>query len=266
MLRRHHGPLRVQKHFEPEPGLCQHIIVHPPAGMAGGDRLTLAIEVGPGAHAQLTTPGATPWYRAAVAASPALSVAAAAPSAESPAARQSVSAKVLAGGVLELLPREHILFDGAHAALDATLDLAADARAIVWETLVLGRAHGDRPFLDGHLDLAARIVVGGELRLADRLRLDARDPMRRSPLGLAGASVMASVFLVGPDLAPATVAAVRALATPCRAGLTQLPGVAVGRWLGAAVEPARQWLEAVWSLTRPDLLGRAAVPPRIWRT
>ena len=44
-LRRHVGPLRIQKHFEPEPGLCEHVIVHPPAGIAGGDRLDINVTV-----------------------------------------------------------------------------------------------------------------------------------------------------------------------------------------------------------------------------
>jgi urease accessory protein len=43
--RKHHGPVRVQKMLWPEKtGVCHAIIVHPPAGIAGGDHLTFQIE------------------------------------------------------------------------------------------------------------------------------------------------------------------------------------------------------------------------------
>ncbi|KPA93832.1 urease accessory protein UreD, partial [Pseudomonas asplenii] len=63
--RRHLGPLRVQKHLYAEgPEVCQHIIVHPPGGIAGGDRLDISAHVERDAWAQLTSPGAAKWYRA----------------------------------------------------------------------------------------------------------------------------------------------------------------------------------------------------------
>jgi urease accessory protein len=42
--------------------------------------------------------------------------------------------------------------------------------------------------------------------------------------------------------------------------------VLVVRHLGGAAERSRTFVQAVWRLLRPALLGRPAVPPRIWAT
>jgi urease accessory protein len=50
------------------------------------------------------------------------------------------------------------------------------------------------------------------------------------------------------------------------AGLTWMPQLLVGRYLGYSAEAARNWLAALWETLRPAVAGRAAQRPRIWNT
>ena len=247
-LRRHLGPLRVQKHLYAEgPEVCQHIIVHPPGGIAGGDQLTISAHVGPQAWAQLTSPGAAKWYRAAG------------------PAYQTLHLNVAAGATLEWLPQETIVFSEAQAELSTRIDLEGDARLFYWDIVALGRLASGEPFEQGYFQSQLDIRRDGQLLWHERQRIVGGDGLLNSPIGLDGHSVFATLLVTG-EISPQLLETCRSLPNPVRGDLTQLPGMLVARCLAGEALQARAWLIDLWGLLRPALLGREALAPRIWST
>lgn len=248
VLRRHKGPLRVQKHLYAEgPEVCQHIIVHPPGGIAGGDRLDISVHVGIDAWAQLTSPGAAKWYRAA---GPAF---------------QDLRLHVDAGATLEWLPQETIVYCAAQAKLRTTIELEGDARLFYWDIIALGRPAANERFDAGYFQARLDIRRDGQLLWHERQRVAGDDGLLDSPIGLDGHPVFATLIVTG-EIDAGLMERCRELPSKVRGDLTQLPGIIVGRCLASEALHARAWLIELWQLLRPRLLGREALPPRIWST
>ncbi|WP_018928450.1 urease accessory protein UreD [Pseudomonas umsongensis] len=246
--RRHQGPLRVQKHLYAEgPEVCQHIIVHPPGGIAGGDRLDISASVGTHAWAQITSPGAAKWYRAAG------------------PAYQKLDLHVAAGATLEWLPQETIIFSAAQAELSTSIDLEGDARLFYWDVVALGRPASGERFDLGHFQAHLDIRRDGQLLWHERQRITGDDGLLDSPIGLDGQPVFATLLVTG-EIDSELLEKCRSLPNEVRGDLTQLPGLLVARCLASEALLARGWLIDLWRLLRPALLGREAVPPRIWAT
>jgi urease accessory protein len=246
--RSHAGPLRVQKALYPEgPRACHVIVVHPPGGVVGGDRLDVDMRLGAGSHVCATTPGAAKWYRA---------------NSGRPASRQDVRLRVGDGAALEWLPQESIFYDGAAVELEHEVELAADAVYIGSEILCFGRrAMGER-FVRGQIRQRTRIHQAGRLVWHEQGRMDAAG--LASPLGLGGNSVCATLLAVGKPL-PAPLQARLRAELPGLA-LSQVKSVFVARHLGVDAESARAAMLGVWRVVRPHLLGMDARVPRIWHT
>ena len=251
--REHHGPLRIQKPLYPEgPELCHAIVLHPPAGIAGGDQLRIGIQADAGAQILLTTPGAGKWYRSAGA-----------------IAEQIMSIKVGVGGTAEWLPQESIIYDGAEARMRTVVDLAEGARYLGVETICLGRRASGETFEHGSLRLATDIRIAGQLVWHERGRIDGGSSLLHSSIGLAGYSVCSTVLVAGVATPAETLAACRA-ASSCEAdaqwGVSALPQVFVARYLGHSAEAARAWFIQLWQHIRPVFIGREMAIPRIWNT
>lgn len=252
---RHHGPLRVQRALYPEGDtVCQAIVLHPPSGIAGGDHLAISAQVGAGAHAQLTTPGAGKWYRSGGA-----------------EASQSIDFTVGEGATLEWLPQETIVFDGARARMETRVALTADSRYIGWDILCLGRAAAGERFEKGRFDLFFRVDRGNAPIWLERGGFDGNDTMLSSPAGWAGATVCGTLLCAFPELpqqAPTLLEACRKKipADGASHGVSALPGILVARYLGDSSEAARLWFGELWAILRPVCCGRPVVTPRIWNT
>jgi urease accessory protein len=257
-LDRHEGPLRVLQRLYPEgPGICHHVLVHPPGGIVGGDVLALEARLDSRCHALITTPGATRFYRSA-----------------GDTSTQSVQATLAEGARLEWLPMETIAYSACQAHNQLRFDLAPGAEMIGWDLLALGLPAAGQAFEDGRfvqqLELPGAWLERGSIDAADLRLLD-------SPLGWTGRRVLATMwFAAGSALQPArrdalldsaraVVAAQSALSA--QAGATAPhERVVVLRALADRVEPAMQLLKQVWAAWRGTAWQLAATPPRLWRT
>ncbi|HQT26658.1 MAG TPA: urease accessory protein UreD [Burkholderiales bacterium] len=250
--RKHFGPLRVQKPFYPEGGVCHVLLLHPPAGIAGGDRLEIEALLEEGSHALMTTPGAGKFYGSI-----------------GPEASVSCQFEVGKNAVLEWLPQETIVFDGAKARTTTKVNLDEEASFIGWEVICLGRRASGERFDSGFLGLSTRLERNGIPFWLERGLLEGGSPLLKSKAGLSGFSSSCTLLASGKGMSPALLAACREILpqeTGALHGLTMLPDLLVGRYLGHSSEAARAWFVDIWRLLRPAMIGRDPHPPRIWRT
>lgn len=251
--REHYGPLRVQKSLHPEGNdVCHAILLHPPAGIAGGDELDIEVDVGADAHALLTTPGAAKWYRSA-----------------GPWAKQNVRLAAAENAILEWLPQETLVFDSARARLKTHISVAVNAAFIGWEILCLGRRASGERFDHGTLQLHTAIERGGRPLWLERGQLHGGATLLQSPAGLAGYPVCATLLAASDRIDASLLARCREHDPPesdVQYGVTALPDLLVARYLGHSAEAARSWFVSLWQCIRPALTGRDAHAPRIWNT
>jgi len=249
--REHRGPLRVQRALYPEgERICHVILLHPPAGIAGGDELRIDVQVGEGGHALLTTPGAGKWYRSAGA-----------------TGRLTQTIAVASGAVCEWLPQESIAFDGALGESRLEVELAGNGVFIGSEILCFGRTASGERFGRGRLGLQTRIRRDGRAVWLERGQVTGGGSQMDARVALGGAPVSGTLLVAAPGIAPALRDACREVPVAVGEGaLTLLPDLLVARYLGPGAEPARQWFAALWARLRPAVAGSEARIPRIWNT
>ena len=174
----------------------QAVLVNTAGGITGGDRFSLAATAGPGTHLTLTTQAAERAYGAQPG--------------ETGRLRNRLT--VEAGAAMHWLPQETILFEKSALRRDMQVDLAADARLLFVETVVLGRAAMGEDLHD--ITFADRVEIrrAGTPVFLDAAQLtgDAQAQMARNA---GGARAFASLVYVAPD-AEALLGPVRETLSP----------------------------------------------------
>jgi urease accessory protein len=220
----------------------QAILINVAGGLTGGDRMEIAATAGQGSRLALTTQSAERVYRAA-----------------GGSARVRTHLRVASGAALDWLPQETILFDGG--ALDRALraDLAPDARFLLVEPVVFGRAAMGETVV--RADFRDRIEVrrGARPLWLDAIRLDGAVAARLArPAVACGGGAMAALLYVAPDAA-AHLGPVRALLPATGGASLVAPDVLVLRLVAADGFGLRAHLVPVLERLCRDGL------PRSWR-
>jgi urease accessory protein len=233
------GSLRVRCPGAPAAEL-EAVLINTAGGVAGGDRFALDIAAGKDTRLVVTTAAAEKVYRTL-----------------GPESTIDVKLDVAAAASLAWLPQETILFDRARLARSIEVSLAADARLLMAEAVVLGRTGMGESVEQGALTDRWRVRRAGKLVYAETVRLDGAiaQRMAAAAVGRGGAAIATVLIVPGDD---AIVAAIRATQEHFagEVGASAWNGIAAVRLVAADGAALRRDLIRVMTAVR--------ALPRIW--
>jgi urease accessory protein len=221
------------------------VFLNTSGGLTGGDRLDLSLTLAPGLRATGTTQTAERAYDAGA----------------GQPARVDVALTVGAGGFVDWLPQETILFENAALERTVTVDLGSGAGCLFLESVVLGRrAMGEElrrlRFLDRRLVRRAGRPVWSEPLALDGARLARADGTAM----LGGARAFATLALIADGAADRLSALRAVLDEPgVEAGASAFDGKCICRMLAADGWPLRRQVARALAVLRPGPL------PRVWQ-
>ncbi|KMT64369.1 urease accessory protein UreD [Catenovulum maritimum] len=265
------GPLAVQKAFYPEGPNCAHVyLLHPPAGIVSGDELTLTTLVKPNAHALLTTPGANRFYRARNGDNEARNK-----------QKQTITLTLAENAMLENLPLETLVYDGANGINTVDIKLTESSTYIGWDIVCMGLPASAQYFKSGQFTQLNRIYCDNKLIYHDRIKLSQQSGLldqKQGVAGLAGYTTFATMTAYSANfIRPENNQIQAKLLTEIRdiieqkqaeelVSVTCIDGLFVIRYLGNQSEQCKQIFTAIWQCLRPACCDKPTNSPRIWLT
>jgi urease accessory protein len=246
------APLKVQRPFYPELGVCHTVVLHTAGGIVGGDRLSSRLILEPQTQVLVTTAAATKIYRSS-----------------GLTAQQTVEIEVGDHAHLEWLPQETIVFDRALYHQNIRVKLGVGATWFGWEITRLGRSASGEQFLHGQWRNSIEVWRDSQPLWIERQQLDGSVEQWHSLHGLANRPIVGTLAIIGVSVEPDLVQQARDLWTGADAemvmGVTRVQGGLICRYRGSDRQEVRRWFIAVWDLVRRQYRDRAACIPRVWQ-
>lgn len=219
------------------------VILNTSGGLTGGDTLSIAATAQTGARLRLTTQAAERVYRTA----------------DDTTARVRNILTVEAGGRIDWLPQETILFQNGALRRSLNIKMAADARVLVVEPVLFGRLAMGEVVTQARFADSLTLHRDGELvfRDASTLNGDVAACLDKPALG-GGARAMALILFAAPE-AEAHLDPIRAMLPPAAGVSLVRDGVLILRALAEDGYGLRRTLIPVLDRLSGDAL------PRSWR-
>ena len=232
------GSLRV-RFPNAAPGSLEAVLVNTAGGIAGGDRLSIELDVGEGASLLAGTAAAEKIYRSTGA-----------------DAQMHLSLKVADRARLAWLPQETILFDEARLSRHISVDVAQSASVVAAEAIVFGRTAMGEAVKRGAWRDQWRVRRGGKLVFAENVRLDGAIAEKLEARAAAAGSVALATVLIAPGAAQ-MLADVRAIDFKGEGGISAWQDIAVARLVAPDGLTLRRDLVSLLSALRTTV-------PQLW--
>ncbi len=230
-------------------GRVEAVLLNTAGGITDGDRLDYEIAANDGARVTATTQAAEKVYRS-----------------RGEDSRVRSWLQISGGALLEWLPQETILFNGAALARQTHIEIDAGSRLLAMDSLLLGRLASGEQLNRAAVHDSWRLRLADRLVWADDFRLQGDiEALRKRPSLLDGARAMATLIYVAPDAGEQLETARELLRdSQGRAGVSERPGLLICRFLAPDGLVLRRDLEAFLSPFRDVIHGHDCPLPRVW--
>lgn len=199
----------IRAHYLDDSGQVYYTIVNPGGGYLGGDAYRIAVDVGEGASALVTDQSAAKVYRT-----------------PNDFVVQNIEFNVAAGGVLEYIPDQLILYRDADFRQHITANVDPAGSLFLSDLITPGWSPDGGQFLYKQAHLRNVVSVGGEVDLIDNIRINPLEASfgEEQDFFLGGRTHLSTVICYDPGINEEMVAKVRAIIAEHEGGPAQVIG------------------------------------------